>query len=173
MHIPYGLCYALIANVSPIYGIYTSFFPVLVYFIFGTSRHLSIGTASLIALLTSNIFDKLTLKYIPADDYDISNQNLTASLNQNYTTGIDNKFLSSDREQAKVLVMIATAFWVGIFQVIMFIFHLGTVTSYLGEAMIKGFIVGCSLHVFTSQLGHLFGLHIHHEYGLFELPRVS
>uniref|UniRef100_A0A182SUT1 SLC26A/SulP transporter domain-containing protein n=1 Tax=Anopheles maculatus TaxID=74869 RepID=A0A182SUT1_9DIPT len=39
MHIPQGIGYALLANVPPIVGIYMAFFPVLVYFLFGTSRH--------------------------------------------------------------------------------------------------------------------------------------
>lgn len=38
-----GMGYALLANIPPIMGIYTAFFPVLAFFLFGTSRHNSMG----------------------------------------------------------------------------------------------------------------------------------
>lgn len=43
MHIPQGMGYALLANIPAIMGIYTAFFPVLAFFLFGTSRHNSMG----------------------------------------------------------------------------------------------------------------------------------
>ena len=37
------MAYAMLASVEPIVGLYTSFFPVLVYIVMGTSPHSSFG----------------------------------------------------------------------------------------------------------------------------------
>ncbi len=53
MLVPQGMAYAMIAGLPPIYGLYASTIPILVYALMGTSRQLAIGPVALIALLIS------------------------------------------------------------------------------------------------------------------------
>ena len=46
---------AQLANVPVVRGLYCSIFPVILYAIFGPSRHISIGTNSLICLLVGGV----------------------------------------------------------------------------------------------------------------------
>ncbi|XP_047327697.1 probable sulfate transporter 3.5 [Impatiens glandulifera] len=53
--IPQGISYAKLANVPPINGLYSSFVPPLVYAIFGSSKHVAVGTVAACSLLISSI----------------------------------------------------------------------------------------------------------------------
>jgi SulP family sulfate permease len=51
MLIPQGMAYAMIAGLPPIYGLYSSLIPLVVYAIFGTSRQLAVGPVAMVSLL--------------------------------------------------------------------------------------------------------------------------
>uniref|UniRef100_A0A8D0KYB0 Solute carrier family 26 member 1 n=1 Tax=Strix occidentalis caurina TaxID=311401 RepID=A0A8D0KYB0_STROC len=46
--VPQAIAYSLLAGLKPIYSLYTSFFANIIYFLMGTSRHVSVGIFSLI-----------------------------------------------------------------------------------------------------------------------------
>lgn len=53
MLIPQGMAYAMMAGMPPIYGLYAALIPLLLYVIFGTSRHLSVGPVAIVSLLVA------------------------------------------------------------------------------------------------------------------------
>ncbi|GLU03561.1 hypothetical protein SLE2022_207530 [Rubroshorea leprosula] len=52
--IPQGISYAKLANLPPIYGLYSSFVPPLIYAMMGTSRDLAVGTVAVASLLIAS-----------------------------------------------------------------------------------------------------------------------
>ena len=53
MLIPQGMAYAMIAGLPPIYGLYASIVPILIYAFLGTSRQLAVGPVAMVSLLTA------------------------------------------------------------------------------------------------------------------------
>jgi len=53
MLIPQGMAYALIAGLPPVYGLYASVVPQLIYALFGTSRQLSVAPVAMDSLLVA------------------------------------------------------------------------------------------------------------------------
>lgn len=51
MLIPQGMAYAMLAGLPPIYGLYASIVPLVLYAIFGTSRQLAVGPVAMVSLL--------------------------------------------------------------------------------------------------------------------------
>ncbi|XP_059634979.1 probable sulfate transporter 3.5 [Cornus florida] len=64
--IPQGISYAKLANIPPIIGLYSSFVPPIVYAVFGSSKHLAVGTvAACSLLLAATIEEKVKAKENP------------------------------------------------------------------------------------------------------------
>ena len=51
MLVPQGMAYAILAGMPPVYGLYASLVPLLIYAIFGTSRQLAVGPVAMVSLL--------------------------------------------------------------------------------------------------------------------------
>ncbi|CCF45781.1 sulfate permease SutA-Penicillium chrysogenum [Colletotrichum higginsianum] len=53
--IPQAMAYALLARLSPEYGLYTSFTGAALYWIFGTSKDIAIGATAVVSLLVGKV----------------------------------------------------------------------------------------------------------------------
>lgn len=53
--VPQAIAYCLLAGVQPIYGLLTSFYTNIIYFLMGTSRHVSVGIFSLMSLMVGQV----------------------------------------------------------------------------------------------------------------------
>lgn len=53
MLIPQGMAYAMLAGLPPIYGLYASTIPLIIYALLGTSRQLAVGPVAMVSLLTA------------------------------------------------------------------------------------------------------------------------
>nr|XP_014347919.1 PREDICTED: solute carrier family 26 member 10 [Latimeria chalumnae] len=139
VHIPQGMAFALLTSVAPIYGLYTSFFPVLLYLFFGTGRHVSTGTFAVLSLMTGSVIERLVPR--------------TNDLN---STAVD----LADVEQRRIGVAAAVAFLMGIMMLCMFALQLGFLSTYLSDPIIKAFTNGAAFHVTVSQIQNMLGLRL-------------
>jgi len=58
IRLPQGLAYGLLAGLAPINGVYLEFFQCIVYSLLSTVPQNSVGTFSIIALMTGSVLDK-------------------------------------------------------------------------------------------------------------------
>ncbi|XP_014203830.1 solute carrier family 26 member 10 isoform X2 [Copidosoma floridanum] len=165
MHIPQGMAYALLGNLTPVVGIYMAFFPVLMYFFLGTSRHVSMGTFAVVCLMTG----KTVSTY--ATHTDTINYYLANNMTRQEGYHLLN---NSNNVEIYTPVQVATAvtFMVGLFQIIMYIFRLGAISTLLNEVLVNGFISGAAVQVLLSQVYDLIGLDTKKPKGYFKLIKM-
>lgn len=65
--IPQGMAYAMLAGLPPIYGLYASLVPLVLYALFGSSGQLAVGPVAMVALLTASGLS--TLAQPGSDEY--------------------------------------------------------------------------------------------------------
>ncbi|CAG0894714.1 unnamed protein product [Darwinula stevensoni] len=152
MHVPQGLAYALLANLPPIYGIYMAFFPVPIYVLMGTSRHISMGSFAVVTLMTGKVVEVYKDK-LDGMQSEQSLQNSTA--------------LSTDDTDIHRAILVASAvsLTVGLFQILMGVVQMGRLTVFLSDTLVSAFTTGAAVHVATSQVQHVFGLPLPKHYG--------
>ena len=163
IHIPQGMGFSILASLPAVYGLYSSIFPVLFYFLFGTSRHISFGTMAVISLLIANVVDREALRF--TQTYGVANDGVF-SANTTEGPGVD----MPDLEAYKVGVACAVSLIAGIVQIIMGMLNLGIVSSFMSMSFVGGFMTGAAFHIATSQVPSLFGVTLAKVSGAGKIP---
>ncbi|XP_019732644.1 prestin isoform X1 [Hippocampus comes] len=143
VQLPQGLAYAMLAAVPPVYGLYSSFYPVLLYTFFGTSRHISIGTFAVISLMIGSV----AVREVPDSYMPPTNGSNASAI-----------FDVADRDARRVQVAVVLTTLVGIIQMILGLLRFGFVAIYLTEPLVRGFTTAAAVHVVVSQLKYLLGV---------------
>uniref|UniRef100_A0A8C2EPN1 Solute carrier family 26 member 3 n=1 Tax=Cyprinus carpio TaxID=7962 RepID=A0A8C2EPN1_CYPCA len=133
-----GLAFSLLASLPPGYGLYTAFFPAIIYFFLGTSRHLSVGAFPILSLMVGAVVTRLVPDGGPP-------ANITG-------------FEGLSMEQQRVLVASSVTFVMGAFQLIMGLLQVGFIVMYLSETLVSGFTTAAAVHILVSQLRFVLGL---------------
>ena len=125
------MAYSLMAGLPAVYGLYVSFFPVLIYAFLGTARHLSIGSFAITSLMTISLIERLEGKYYARPGELSQTIQLQSSINQTQTQtqtqtqanqissplSSSSLYLSDDPTEAKIMISMILTFLVGLIQV--------------------------------------------------------
>uniref|UniRef100_A0A671YDT1 Solute carrier family 26 member 5 n=1 Tax=Sparus aurata TaxID=8175 RepID=A0A671YDT1_SPAAU len=144
VQLPQGLAYAMLAAVPPVYGLYSSFYPVLLYTFFGTSRHISIGTFAVVSLMIGGV----AVREAPDSMF------ILPANGSNMSDVVD--VAARDAKRVQVAVVLTTL--VGIIQFVFGLLRFGFVAIYLTEPLVRGFTTAAAVHVVVSQLKYLLGV---------------
>ncbi|XP_059235036.1 sulfate anion transporter 1 [Mustela nigripes] len=164
--VPQAIAYSLLAGLQPIYSLYTSFFANLIYFLMGTSHHVSVGIFSLLCLMVGQVVDRelLLAGFGPAQEGPGPGDNSSTINTSAAVAGLR----PQDCDQDCYAIRVATALTLvaGIYQVLLGMLRLGFVSAYLSQPLLDGFAMGASVTILTSQLKHLLGVRIPRHQGL-------
>ncbi|XP_050501283.1 prestin-like [Diabrotica virgifera virgifera] len=150
LHIPQGMGFAMLGNVPPVIGIYMGIFPVLIYFILGTSRHVNQGTFAVTCLMTGKVVSHHATVHIKEvkDAYEPE----------------------EPAEYTNIQIGAAVTFVVAFMEIIMYVCRFGVTASLLSESLVSGFTCGAAFHVVNSQLRDILGVPIDKHFGAFSIP---
>ncbi|TFK00472.1 chromobox protein-like protein 5 [Platysternon megacephalum] len=145
IQVPQGMAFALLANLPPINGLYSSFFPLIPYFILGGIHQMVPGTFAVISIIVGSVCHDLA----PESDFQYFNHT-TNEININNTA----------MEAARLEISATLACLTAIIQICLGFVQFGFVAIYLSESFIRGFMTAAGLQILISVLKYIFGLTI-------------
>ncbi|KAF9970945.1 hypothetical protein BGZ73_006185 [Actinomortierella ambigua] len=164
--IPQAMAYAMLAPLPAVYGLYTSVVPILIYCVFGTSRHMHTGTFAITTLLLGQAVRQLMAEQ--ADDTISGNMmqsfwsifSSSSSSSEMAATGSSTLSFNPDEDLRFIGLILMLSFVVGVIQVVLSFVGAGRWASkhLLPDALVGGFNTAAVFHIGTSQLKHFLGI---------------
>ncbi|XP_006137279.2 solute carrier family 26 member 9 [Pelodiscus sinensis] len=145
IQVPQGMAFALLASLPPVNGLYSSFFPLIPYFILGGIHQMVPGTFAVISIIVGNVCHELA----PESDFEYLN----------HTTN-ETSVNTTAMEEARLEISATLACLTAIIQICLGFVQFGFVAIYLSESFIRGFMTAAGLQILISVLKYVFGLAI-------------
>ena len=141
--IPQGLSYAPLVGLPAEYGLYASFFPVIMYTMMGTSTEASVGPFAVASLI----------------------------LGQQILSAFPEIASMTDQAEITALVLegaLSFSFWAGMLLALLGLLRCGWISSLISEPAVKGFLMASALNIITSQASAFFQIKLAADASFFE-----
>ncbi|KAI8872227.1 hypothetical protein GQ42DRAFT_161480 [Ramicandelaber brevisporus] len=169
---PQSMASALLAGLPPVYGLYSSVVPTLLYAILGTCPHMSTGTFAVTSIMLGQAAQSILITQMRQDaaadalaaaaaDPKKSMLPLQADGGDVYSNVIGDDGDAIDQEDI-VAMCLQITFWVGLIQLILASTGIARLIAkyLLPDALVSGFTTASAFHILTSQLGNFVGMDI-------------
>ena len=148
MLIPQGMAYASLAGLRPVSGLYASMVPVLVYGLFGTSKHMSFGPFALISILVS--------QGLTGAGFDASAcSNISLPTNSAAEAALAAADCAAYEDAATLLSMLT-----GVVHVLLCGLRLDKLANLLADPVMTGFTTAAAFIIGTSQVSKFVGFKV-------------
>ena len=179
-----GFGYALLANVPPVYGLYTSFWCVLLYFLFGQSQHVSFGTMAITSIMVAEAANanadqmatssNQTTGQLHADLQNSVPISLANEITGNITAGGAGNNMANLEGGMDVSVdrTLLITMMTGMILIVMSVLKMSKVVVFLPISCISGFTTAAAFHIITSQVKFILGINIVTHKGIFKFVKL-
>ncbi|OQV23038.1 putative Sulfate anion transporter 1 [Hypsibius exemplaris] len=153
IHIPQSMGTGMVANLGPLYGIYLTFFPGLLYAVFGSSFHNSVGafapSAGLVGVAVARIRLIFSEHYLPNQTIEIVPESALPELARQHV------------EIAVTITLMA-----GIIQLAIAFFRLEFLSRIFSHNVLDPLNCACALQIMLVQIPNMLGVNLDMHYGL-------
>ncbi|XP_051780773.1 solute carrier family 26 member 9-like isoform X2 [Erpetoichthys calabaricus] len=140
-----GMAFALLANLPPVNGLYSSFFPLITYFFMGSAHQMVPGTFAVLSIIVGIV----CMDLVPPSHTEY--HNMTAGEKSAEEAALDNARLGISATLACLTALI---------QISLGLMQFGFVAIYLSESFIRGFMTAAGLQILISVLKYIFGIYV-------------